>query len=123
MGTIFAVDDSPTARASIEYTLKNAGYTVVLGENGEDALEKIQNYSGKIDLFIFDVNMPGMDGITLIKKVRELADFKFTPILMLTTEAQESKKMEGKQAGASGWFVKPFVPDQLIAVAKRFVKS
>jgi len=122
MGTIFAVDDSPTARASLEYTLKNAGYMVLLAESGEDGLEKIKNTDQKVDLFIFDVNMPGMDGIALIKEVRQLEKHQFTPILMLTTEAQESKKMEGKQAGASGWFVKPFVPDQLIAVAKRFVK-
>lgn len=119
MKTVFAVDDSPTARASIEYTLSKAGFKVVLAEDGVIALEKIKTTTD-IDVFLFDVNMPNMDGITLIKKVRELEDHKFTPILFLTTESQESKKMEGKAAGASGWVVKPFDPEQLVAVMKRF---
>jgi two-component system, chemotaxis family, chemotaxis protein CheY len=120
MKTIFAVDDSPTARASIEYTLTKAGFKVVLAEDGLIALKKIETFTEDIDVFLFDVNMPNMDGITLIKKVRELDDHKFTPILFLTTESQESKKMEGKAAGASGWIVKPFEPEQLVAVMKRF---
>lgn len=120
MKTVFAVDDSPTARASIEYTLNKAGYNVEMAEDGVAALEKIQSNSGTIDVFLFDVNMPNMDGITLIKKVRELKEFKFTPILFLTTESQESKKMEGKEAGASGWIVKPFEPDQLVTLINRF---
>jgi two-component system chemotaxis response regulator CheY len=84
------------------------------------ALNKINAFGGTIDVFLFDVNMPNMDGITLIKKVREIPRFKFTPILFLTTESQESKKMEGKNAGASGWIVKPFDPDQLLGLMKRF---
>lgn len=120
MKTVFAVDDSPTARASIEYTLTKAGYRVELAEDGMIALAKIPACSTPIDVFLFDVNMPNMDGITLIKKVRELKNFEFTPILFLTTESQESKKMEGKNAGASGWIVKPFEPDQLISLIKRF---
>ncbi len=120
MKTIFAVDDSPTARASIEYTLTKAGFKVALAEDGLIALNKIRTFTETIDVFLFDVNMPNMDGITLIKKVRELDDHKFTPILFLTTESQESKKMEGKAAGASGWIVKPFEPEQLVAVIKRF---
>lgn len=120
MKTIFAVDDSPTARASIEYTLTKAGFKVSLAEDGVIALNKIQTSTENIDVFLFDVNMPNMDGITLIKKVRELDNHKFTPILFLTTESQESKKMEGKAAGASGWIVKPFEPEQLVAVMKRF---
>lgn len=119
MKTIFAVDDSPTARASIEYTLSKAGFKVVLAEDGVKALEKIPA-TEQIDVFLFDVNMPNMDGITLIKEVRKLNDHKFTPILFLTTESQESKKMEGKAAGASGWVVKPFDPEQLVAVISRF---
>lgn len=119
MKTIFAVDDSPTARASIDYTLSKAGFKVVLAEDGVKALQKIPE-TADIDIFLFDVNMPNMDGITLIKEVRKLADHRFTPILFLTTESQESKKMEGKAAGASGWIVKPFEPEQLIAVIKRF---
>jgi len=120
MKTIFVVDDSPTARASIQYTLDKGGYKVELAEDGVIALEKINAYGGTIDVFLFDVNMPNMDGITLIKKVREISQFKFTPILFLTTESQESKKMEGKNAGASGWIVKPFDPDQLVGLMKRF---
>jgi len=120
MKTVFAVDDSPTARASIEYTLTKAGYNVILAEDGVQALNKIPEHSDSIDMFLFDVNMPNMDGITLIKKVREFDDFKFTPILFLTTESQESKKMEGKSAGASGWIVKPFEPEQLVSLIKRF---
>ncbi len=120
MKTIFAVDDSPTARASIEYTLTKAGYKVELAEDGVIALNKIPTCSDPIDVFLFDVNMPNMDGITLIKKVRELDAFKFTPILFLTTESQESKKMEGKAAGASGWIVKPFEPETLISIIERF---
>ncbi len=120
MKTIFTVDDSPTARASIKYTLEKEGYNVVLAVDGVDALEKLNNTELKINVFLFDVNMPNMDGITLIKKVREISRFQFTPILFLTTESQESKKMEGKNAGASGWIVKPFEPAQLIDVIKRF---
>ena len=120
MKTVFAVDDSPTARASIEYTLTKAGYKVVLAEDGVAALEKIPAYSHQIDVFLFDVNMPNMDGITLIKRVRAIADHKYTPILFLTTESQESKKMEGKSAGASGWIVKPFEPEQLVSLIDRF---
>ncbi len=120
MKTVFAVDDSPTARASIEYTLAKAGYHVEMAEDGVIALNKISGFSGEIDIFLFDVNMPNMDGITLIKKVREIKNFKFTPILFLTTESQESKKMEGKNAGASGWIVKPFEPEQLISLINRF---
>ncbi len=120
MSTIFAVDDSPTARASIEYTLSKNGYKVELAEDGVIALEKINKYTDQIDVFLFDVNMPNMDGITLIKEVRKIEEYKFTPILFLTTESQESKKMEGKNAGASGWIIKPFEPEQLISLMRRF---
>ncbi|MGL1891675.1 MAG: response regulator [Spirochaetaceae bacterium] len=120
MKTIFAVDDSVTLRASLNYTLTKAGYDVKLAEDGVIALDKISNYTDKIDCFLFDINMPNMDGITLIKKVREISRFKFTPILFLTTESQESKKMEGKAAGASGWIIKPFDPLTLISTLKKF---
>ncbi len=120
MKTIFAVDDSATARASIQYTLKKEGYNVELAIDGVDALNKIKQFTGKVDVFLFDVNMPNMDGITLIKEVRKLSNYKFTPILFLTTESQESKKMEGKAAGASGWIVKPFEPAMFISLIKRF---
>lgn len=123
MKTVFTVDDSATARASIQYTLKKEGFNVELAVDGVDALNKINNYAGNIDLFLFDVNMPNMDGITLIKEVRKLSNHKFTPILFLTTESQESKKMEGKAAGASGWIVKPFEPAPFLTIVKRFTNS
>ncbi|MDC7126248.1 MAG: response regulator [Spirochaetales bacterium] len=121
MKNIFVVDDSPTARASIKYTLEQEGYSIELAVDGVDALDKIKTHSNKIDVFLFDVNMPNMDGITLIKNVREISKYQFTPIIFLTTESQSSKKLEGKNAGASGWIVKPFRPEQLIEVIKRFV--
>lgn len=120
MKKIFAVDDSPTARASVKYTLEGGGYNVELAVDGVDALKKLESISEKIDVFLFDVNMPNMDGITLIKKVREIPKYKFTPILFLTTESQESKKMEGKRAGASGWIIKPYKQDELLGLMNRF---
>ncbi|MBI9107025.1 MAG: response regulator [Spirochaetales bacterium] len=120
MKTVFAVDDSPTARASIKYTLEKEGYNVVLSDDGVNALKILDGYSDLINVFLFDVNMPNMDGITLIREVRAIEKYKFTPILFLTTESQESKKIEGKNAGASGWIVKPFEPTQLIEIIKRF---
>ncbi len=120
MKTIFAVDDSATARASLKYTLTKASYNVELAEDGLIALNKIKSYENKIDAFLFDINMPNMDGISLIKEVRQISKYKFTPILFLTTESQESKKMEGKKAGATGWIVKPFEPEALTSILERF---
>jgi two-component system, chemotaxis family, chemotaxis protein CheY len=114
------VDDSASMRQLVSFTIKDAGYDVLVAENGKDALGKLGG--GKVDMVVTDLNMPEMDGIELIKKLRAMPDYKFTPIVMLTTESQESKKLEGKQAGASGWIVKPFSPEQLIDVVKRFVK-
>ncbi len=122
MKTVFITDDSPTARASISYVLKENGYTVLLAEDGVDALAKIRGQMDSIDLFLCDVNMPNMDGITLVGEIRKIQKCKFTPILMLTTESQESKKIEAKNAGASGWIVKPFEPEQLVNLVSRFVK-
>ncbi|OHD64295.1 MAG: two-component system response regulator [Spirochaetes bacterium GWF1_41_5] len=122
MPQVYIVDDSATTRASVDYTLAKAEYKVTACESGPDALAKIAASTEKIDLFICDVNMPEMDGIALVKEIRKIEKCKFTPILMLTTEAQESKKLEGKQAGASGWLVKPFNPDQLVEIVKRFVR-
>lgn len=119
-GKLLIVDDSNTARASIEYTLKKGDYEVVVADDGTTGLEALKNNSG-IDMIITDLNMPQMDGITFIKNIRTMPDYKYTPVLMLTTESQEEKKMEGKSAGASGWLVKPFNPNQLIDVVKRFV--
>jgi len=114
------VDDSASMRQLVSFTIKDAGYDVSVAENGKDALAKLSN--GKVDMVITDLNMPDMDGIELIKKLRAMPDYKFTPIIMLTTESQELKKQEGRQAGASGWIVKPFSPEQLLGVVKKFVR-
>jgi two-component system chemotaxis response regulator CheY len=115
--SILAVDDSTSMRQMVAFTLKGAGYQVTEAADGQQALD-IAKTKG-FDLVLSDVNMPVMDGIALIKHLRTLPNYKFTPILMLTTEAGTSKKMEGKSAGATGWIVKPFNPDQLLNTVKR----
>lgn len=119
--TFLIVDDSASMRQLVAFTIKDAGYDVLLAENGRDALEKMSRT--KIDMVITDLNMPEMDGITFIRELRGKADYKFVPIVMLTTESQEAKKQEGRAAGASGWIVKPFSPSQLMDVVKKFVKG
>jgi two-component system chemotaxis response regulator CheY len=119
--TFLIVDDSASMRQLITFTIKDAGYDVLLAENGRDALDKMSHV--KIDMVITDLNMPEMDGITFIRELRAKADYKFVPIIMLTTESQEAKKQEGRAAGASGWIVKPFTPSQLMDVVKKFVKE
>jgi two-component system, chemotaxis family, chemotaxis protein CheY len=118
--TCLIVDDSASMRQLVSFTIKDAGYDVLAAENGKDALGKLSGT--KVDMVITDLNMPEMDGIQLIKQLRSMPAYKFAPIVMLTTESQESKKQEGKQAGASGWIVKPFSPEQLLDVVKKFVK-
>ena len=117
MATILAVDDSASMRQMVAFTLKGAGHDVVEAADGVDALSKAK--TRKFDLVISDVNMPNMDGITLIRELRSLPAFRFTPILMLTTENTADKKQEGKSAGATGWIVKPFNPDQLLATIRK----
>ncbi len=112
MATILAVDDSASMRQMVSFTLKGAGHSVVDAVDGVDALNKAK--SQKFDCVVTDVNMPNMDGITLIKELRALPDYKFVPMLMLTTESGMDKKQQGKAAGATGWIVKPFNPDQLL---------
>lgn len=122
---IFVVDDSKTVRASLEYTLGKGGFDVASAENGSDGinrLEQLGKQGKRPAMIITDINMPVMDGITFIKEVKKNPTFKFIPILVLTTESQQEKKMEGKNAGAAGWLVKPFKPEQLIGVVKKFVK-
>ena len=119
--TFLIVDDSASMRQLIAFTIKDAGYDVLLAENGKDALEKMSHV--KIDMVITDLNMPEMDGITFIRELRGKANYQFVPIVMLTTESQEAKKQEGRAAGASGWIVKPFSPLQLMDVVKKFVKE
>ncbi len=116
---ILIADDSASMRQLVSFALKDAGYDVVEAADGTDALSKAE--SAKADMVVTDLNMPGLDGIELIRKLRGMSQYKFTPIIMLTTESQESKKAEGKTAGASGWIVKPFTPDQLIGVIKKFI--
>lgn len=117
MARILAVDDSASMRQMVAFTLKGAGFDVVEAENGKVALEKAKGQ--QFDLVISDVNMPVMDGISLIKELRSLPEYKFIPLLMLTTESGDDKKTQGKSAGATGWIVKPFNPDQLLATIKK----
>lgn len=117
MATILAVDDSASMRQMVAFTLKSAGYTVIDAVDGVDALDKAKKTT--VDLVLSDINMPKMDGITLIKELRSLPAYKFVPMLMLTTESDSSKKQAGKAAGATGWIVKPFNPDQLLSTIKR----
>lgn len=117
MAKILAVDDSASMRQMVAFTLKGAGYDVVEASDGMDALQKAK--TGKVDLVLTDVNMPNMDGITLIKELRAMPNYKFTPILTLTTESGMDKKGEGRTAGATGWLVKPFSPDKLLATIKK----
>lgn len=119
MKKIMTVDDSSSMRQMVGFTLKDAGYDVVEAVNGKDALDKIVGNS--VDMMLVDLNMPIMNGIELIKNVRQNNAHKFVPIVMLTTESQDSKKKEGKAAGATGWIVKPFKPEQLLAVVKKVI--
>ncbi|MBT8763068.1 response regulator [Desulfohalobiaceae bacterium Ax17] len=118
MKTILLVDDSSTLLLSMTTILTKAGYKVEKAENGQKALDKI-NAGLKPDLVITDLNMPIMDGMTLIKELRKLPGFRFVPILMLTTESQQTKRQEAKKAGATGWLVKPVKAQDLLAVIKR----
>lgn len=111
------VDDSASIREVVSLALKGAGYEVLEACDGKDALSKLTGQ--KIHLIVSDVNMPNMDGISLLKEVKQRPEYKHTPVMMLTTEGQDSKKQEGKDAGAKAWLVKPFQPPVLLsAVAK-----
>lgn len=118
---ILAVDDSKTMREMVSFTLKGAGYEVVEAEDGQAALNMLTGT--KVDAVITDLNMPNMNGFDLIRNLRANPVYKFTPILMLTTEGDDAKKQEGKAAGATGWIVKPFNPDKLVEVVKKVCPS
>lgn len=118
--TVLIIDDSMSMRQLVAFSLKDAGYDVVAAINGKDALDKLDD--SKIDMVITDLNMPEMNGIEFIKQLRGRTGYRFTPVVMLTTEAHAEKKKEGQQAGASGWIVKPFTPQQLVEVVRKFVK-
>jgi len=117
VATILAVDDSASMRQMVSFTLKGAGYNVVEAVDGLDALNKAKAQT--FDCIVTDVNMPNKDGIALIKDLRSLPNYKFTPMLMLTTESGMDKKQQGKEAGATGWIVKPFNPDQLLKTIQK----
>ena len=114
---ILVVDDSAAVRQSVSYVLDQAGYEIVQAVDGRDALTKMDG--SPFHLVLTDVNMPNMDGIELTAKIRESSDYKFTPIVVLTTESQNEKMSAGKSAGATGWIVKPFNSDKLLQVVKR----
>ena len=117
MRTILAVDDSASIRQMVSYTLRGAGYDVVEANDGCDALEKARQR--EFNLVLTDLNMPLMDGLALIRSLRELPRYKRAPILMLTTESSETMKSKGRAVGATGWMVKPFDPARLIEVVKK----
>lgn len=117
--TILIVDDSVSMRQLISFALADAGYDVISASNGKEALSKLD--SSRVRMVITDLNMPEMDGIELIRRLRSDAASRFIPVVMLTTESQESKKREGRVAGAAGWIVKPFSPGHLLGVVKKFV--
>ena len=117
--TVMIVDDSASLRQVVYIALKGAGYDVLEGCDGKDALSKMTGQ--KIHLIISDVNMPNMDGIAFVKEVKKLPNYKFTPIIMLTTESQEAKKQEGQAAGAKAWVVKPFKPEQMLMAVSKLI--
>ena len=114
---ILIVDDSASMRQMVNFTLAEEGYEVREAENGQEALDSMKGDTP--DLVITDINMPVMDGIELIKQIRAAGEFKFTPIIVLTTESEESKQNEGKQAGATAWLIKPFTPEKLTETVKK----
>ena len=118
--TILVVDDSASIRQVVSMTLKSAGYDVVEAVDGRDALTKLDGR--KINLVISDVNMPNMDGITFLKELKQKTDYKFTPVIMLTTEGSEAMKREGQAAGAKAWVVKPFKPEQMLQAVAMLIK-
>ena len=120
---ILVVDDSPTIRSSVAFCLRNAGYKITEAEDGQDALEKLESMRGSahnLAMIVTDINMPRMDGITFIEHVKK-SHFRFLPILVFTTESEKSMIEKGKEAGASGWVVKPFQPEQLLWAVKKLV--
>jgi two-component system chemotaxis response regulator CheY len=117
---ILAVDDSASMRQMVAFTLKSAGFDVAEAADGLVALQLAQQE--RFGLVLADVNMPNMDGLSLVRALRALPDYKFTPMLVLTTESSAEKKLEGRSAGATGWLVKPFNPEQLVDTIKRVMR-
>ncbi|MCW7537080.1 response regulator [Aquabacterium sp. A7-Y] len=117
--TIMIVDDSASLRLVVGIALKGAGYEVIEGSDGRDALDKLKGQ--KVHLIVSDLNMPNMDGLSFVKAVKSLPSYKFTPVVMLTTESGDDKKRAGQEAGLKAWVVKPFKPEQLLAVVQKLV--
>ena len=117
--TILSVDDSASIRQMVAFTLKGAGYEVIEAVDGQDGMDKAK--SKTVDMVLTDQNMPRMDGLTLIKNLRAMPNYKSVPILMLTTESGDAMKAQGKAAGATGWLVKPFDPQKLLEVTKKVI--
>jgi two-component system, chemotaxis family, chemotaxis protein CheY len=119
--TILIIDDAAAVRQILTITLRSEGYDVIEAVDGKDGLTKLDGQ--KIHLIISDINMPNLDGITFVKEAKKLAAYKFTPIIMLTTESQENKKLEAQAAGAKAWIVKPFQPPQVLAAVSKLILS
>lgn len=118
--SILIVDDSESIREVVSFTLESAGHQVFKAIDGQDAMKYFDG--AKIDLVITDLHMPNKDGIALIREVRANESYKFVPILFLTTESQNEKKLQAKEAGATGWIMKPFVPEKLLAAVSKVVR-
>jgi len=118
--TIMTVDDSASLRQMVGLVLRGGGYAVVEAVDGADALSKLRGQ--ELHLFLTDINMPNMDGLEFTRRLRAMPEYKFVPIVLLTTESHPEKKQEGKAAGATGWIVKPFNPEQLLAVVKKVMR-
>jgi two-component system chemotaxis response regulator CheY len=114
--TIMTVDDSASVRQLVSFTLQEAGFDVIEAADGRQALDRL---NAAVKLVISDLNMPRMDGIELVKSIRASAAYKYTPVIMLTTESQDAKRQAARAAGATAWIVKPFKPEQLLAVVKK----
>lgn len=117
--TILMVDDSASLRQVVSIALKGAGYDVIEANDGNDGIAKLDG--NKINLIISDVNMPGMDGLTMVTEIKKMPNYKFTPIIMLTTEAGADYKARGKDAGVKAWVVKPFKPDQMLDAVSKLI--
>jgi two-component system chemotaxis response regulator CheY len=118
--TIMTVDDSASMRQMVGVVLRGGGYEVIEAVDGLDALSKLKGQ--ELHLFLSDINMPNMDGLEFTRRLRAMPQYKFVPVVLLTTESHPEKKQEGKAAGATAWIVKPFSPDQLLAVVKKVVR-
>ncbi|MBU2760042.1 response regulator [Acidithiobacillus sulfurivorans] len=118
--TVLVVDDSASLRQVVGIALKGAGYNVIEACDGVDGLAKLAA-TDKVHLIISDVNMPNMDGIQFVKTLKQKPEYKFTPVIMLTTEAEEEKKREGQAAGAKAWVIKPFQPQQMLAAVSKLI--